>query len=131
MTGKAMSGAELRVITEYLGLDQAALAACFSVNPRTVRRWISGETPVPDGVRAKIETLEEYTASAVDGVVAELRDSHDPSLTVYDEDDPELGFIVASLAIERTVPARWLRMVIARVAREVPGVEIRYAGEVP
>lgn len=125
-----MNGAELRVITEYLGLDQSALADYLDVSARTVRRWIAGATPVPDGVRSEIETLENYTDAAVCGVVAELREACAPSVTVYGEDDPEWGDIAASLAIERPVPARWWRMVVARAVREVPGVAIRYAGEV-
>ena len=99
-------------------------------SPRTVWRWIGGDTPVPGSVAAEVETLEDYTARAVGRVVDELRSARDPGLAIYDEADPEWSDLVESLQFERPVPARWWRMVVARAVHEVPGVQIRSVRDV-
>lgn len=99
-------------------------------SPRTVWRWMGGDTPVPGSVAAEVETLEDYTARAVGRVVDELRSARDPGLAIYDEADPEWSDLVESLQFERPVPARWWRMVVARAVHEVPGVQIRSVRDV-
>lgn len=43
-----------------LGLSQAAAARLFWVNPRTGRRWASGEQPVPRAVEIAIRLMIHY-----------------------------------------------------------------------
>ena len=117
-----MSAAELRVVIEYLGIDQRLLAAIMGVDERTVRRWIAGTTPIPDGARLEVEAIEAATARAVGELVSALRDAADVGVIVHRTDQemwaerPEL----------RPYPARWWRMVVARAAHEIPGLEIDY-----
>lgn len=51
-----MGPEELRTIGERLwGYGwQSALARAFGVNPRTVRRWAAGDSPVPDDIAASL-----------------------------------------------------------------------------
>jgi DNA-binding transcriptional regulator YiaG len=49
-----MTPADLAAIIEKLGLTQAGLASLVGTkNPRTVRRWLDGTTPIP----AKVEII--------------------------------------------------------------------------
>ena len=46
----AMTPNDLRTALDDLGLTQAELAQLLDTNPRTVRRWESGATPIPGAV---------------------------------------------------------------------------------
>lgn len=46
----AMTPSDLRASLDHLGLTQAELAQLLDTNPRTVRRWESGATPIPGAV---------------------------------------------------------------------------------
>jgi DNA-binding transcriptional regulator YiaG len=52
-----MTADELRQIGERLFGEwgwQSALARRYGVNGRTVRRWVSGDSPVPDEIAAEL-----------------------------------------------------------------------------
>lgn len=116
-----MTAAELRVVREYLGLTIEWLCADLDVQGRTGRRWESGESPIPDGVRARIEEIEQQTAALVDEAIAACRDAREPEMLTYRSDadyrmhHPEAAW-----------PASWHRAVVGRVAQEVPGLVIDY-----
>lgn len=42
-----MTAPELRAALAVLELTQGGLARLVDVNPRTVRRWVAGDLPVP------------------------------------------------------------------------------------
>jgi DNA-binding transcriptional regulator YiaG len=42
-----MTPTEFRAALAEIGLSQAAFARWADVNPRTVRRWLSGKTAIP------------------------------------------------------------------------------------
>ncbi|MFL4491585.1 helix-turn-helix domain-containing protein [Streptomyces sp. VTCC 41912] len=119
-----MTDAEFKVVREYLGLTGDWLAEHLEVSPRTVRHWEAGKYAIPDGVRLALEDLEARTAAFIEGVVKQLMDMPDPKMITYRSDaeyraaHPEVPF-----------PASWHRAVVARVAQEVPGLAIAYAGE--
>lgn len=46
-----MTGAQFKKALAAAGLSQRAAAKKFGVNERTVRRWASGEDPVPQTVQ--------------------------------------------------------------------------------
>jgi len=115
-----MDPGELQVVREALGLTGEHLAAMLSVNPRTLRAWEAGREPIPYRVREQVEQVEEYTARAVDEVVAALRNARDPEVRVYRTDEdlhrerPDMAHL----------PARWWRHVVYRAVEQVPGVAI-------
>ncbi len=51
-----MTQDQLRAAIETLGTSQAALARLVGVNPRTMRRWIAGDSPIPRTAAILIRT---------------------------------------------------------------------------
>ncbi|MET8113763.1 DUF1870 family protein [Streptomyces prasinus] len=120
-----MTPAELRVVREFLGLTPEWLADHLHVSGRTVRHWEQGKYAIPDGVRLEIEDLERRTGEFVSGVIDALMDLPDPTVVTY-RDDVEYK----AARPDAEFPASWHRAVVARVAQEVPGLSIAFAGEV-
>jgi hypothetical protein len=52
---------------------QSELARDLDVADRTVRRWLAGETPIPDGVAINLIQLCLDRAEALDALIADLR----------------------------------------------------------
>lgn len=116
-----MTAAEFRVAREYLGLTLRWLAEHFKVNERTPPRWESGESPVPPGIAAGLELLEEVTAVHVTVAIDACNDMRDPALLTYRTDAEYHAHHP-----EQPWPASWHRAVVARVAHEVSGLAIDY-----
>lgn len=118
-----LTGAELRVWLDWLGLDPAEAGEVLGVRHDTVRRWMSGKETVPVRVGSELETIDAATADAVTELVHALEDAAEPAVVIYRSDEdlwaerPEL----------HPYGARWWRMVVARATAEVPGVEIEWA----
>lgn len=104
-----MTGIEFKARREYLGLDQDWIAARLGLtSERQVRRWESGDAPIPEGVRHELDQWEAATAAEVDAISAALDDP--PTLALPRDDD--------------AWPARWHRHVGIRVAQRVTGLAI-------
>lgn len=114
-----MTGAEFRVVREFLGLTTAWMAAHLGVAERTVHRWEGGAAAVPDGVRLQVEQWETDTARTVDLGIESLPEG--AGVLTYRTDADyrahEDGQWTAS----------WHRAVVARIAQKVPGLTITYA----
>lgn len=119
-----MTAAEFKVVREFLGLTGDWLAKHLGVSGRTVRHWEQGKYAIPDGVRLEIESLEARTGEFVAGIVGQLMDLPDPGVITY-RDDAEY----TAAHPDREFPASWHRAVVARVAQEVPGLAIAFAGD--
>ena len=115
-----MSGAELQTAREYLGLTIESLAGMLNVIPRTVRAWESGADPIPYRVPDEVAVIENYSAHAVDELVAALRADPDPFIVTYRRD----GDMHTARPDTAHLPARWWRHIVARAVHEVPGVRI-------
>lgn len=116
-----MTDAELRMVREFLGLTTRWLAEHFGVAERTVHRWESGDTPVPDDVREEMERLEAVTAATVTATIEALHDVRDVEIQTYRTDRDYRRHHP-----EQPWPASWHRAVVARVAQEVPGLVVTY-----
>lgn len=116
-----MTDAELRCTREHLGVTGDWLAGRLGVSPRSVRHWEAGTYPIPDGVRDEVEALEQEQAAFVTDVIGEVMAGDDTALIVYRDD-------VAFRAEHPGSPwsAGWHRAAMARVARTVPGLQLRY-----
>lgn len=120
-----MHAAQIRATREYLGLSLAEFAAILEVDERSVRRWEIGEQPIHGHNAEGIRKLVTITANSVRRHVIYLRSRVDPVLITYRSnedlwtDHPDF----------RPLPARWHRMLAARVAEHVPGLVITYRGE--
>lgn len=126
----AMTAAEFRCLTEYLGLDQRAVARVLGVEERTVRRWIAGTHTVPAGAAEDLLRIDRQTADFVEAVVSALQeDGPDadgvswvvtyPSDAAYRLHHPDLPW-----------PAAWHRAAMQRVAERVPWARLDFVGEV-
>lgn len=122
----AMTGAELRTAREQLGVTGDWLAEYMGEKPRTLRRWEQGLHRVPDKVRSYIEHLERRTADVVAQMADTLNRDREQPVTVvavyrtnaqFHAAHPDLSLFCAS----------WHRVVVARVAQQVPGLRMVYA----
>ncbi|MGP4114645.1 helix-turn-helix domain-containing protein [Streptomyces sp. 4N509B] len=127
-----MTPAEFKVVREFLGVSGDWLAAHLGVTGKTVRNWEAGKYEIPDGVRLKIEDLEQRTAEWIGQLVEKLLDMPEPTVVTY-RTDAEYGERAPDAESRPGVhfPAGWHRAVCARVAQEVPALSIVYASDVP
>jgi hypothetical protein len=117
-----MTAAELRCMREWLGLSCEWLAAHLGVEEQAVRHWEAGTSSIPDGVRLRVEQLEELTVQSVDTLVWMFADRSNPTVIVYPSDAE-----YHSAAPGAVMPASWHRMVVMRTANELPALSIVYA----
>lgn len=63
-----MTANQIRAALDHLGLTQVAAAGLFGVEARSVRRWVSGDSPVPDAVAVVLRLLiaEKITLADVE-----------------------------------------------------------------
>lgn len=108
-----MSAAEFRMAREAWGFTLETIAGLLGVDPRTVRRWESGASRVPEGVRVAVEALEKHLYGIVEELEGELRSAREVTLTIPDRD-------------EGGMPAACWRAIAYRVAEGVPGLYVTY-----
>ena len=118
-----ISGAELRVWLDWLGIDGEHIGRILGVRTDTVRRWVSGRDLIPLRVGDELQDVENATTATIAEVIATPGDMADPAVTVY-RTDAELW---AARPDVEPYPAKWWRMVVARATAEVPGVMIEWA----
>ncbi|MEU7631680.1 hypothetical protein AB0C34_17080 [Nocardia sp. NPDC049220] len=115
-----VTGAEFKVIRETLGLTTRWLADHLQRPERTVQRWDSGATPVPEWVREQMSQLQTLTAEHVRAGAAACT-GRAPRIWTYRTDTefrhhhPEVDW-----------PASWHRAVVARIAEQVPELVIDF-----
>lgn len=116
-----MTGAEFKVVREYLGLSTRWLSDRWGKPERTIQRYDVGESPIPDWVRESMEELSQLTAGFVSTAIDGCRDTAAPAMLTYRTDrdyrlhNPKAGW-----------SASWHRAVVARVAQEVPSLAIEF-----
>lgn len=126
-TGERISGAELRVWLDWLGLSQRTTAELLTVREDTLRRWLADREPIPIRVGEELEAIDAFTACAVGELITALQDARDPGVLIYRADN-DLWALRPDL---RPYDCRWWRMVVARATAEVPGVIIDYHSPTP
>lgn len=124
-----MPAAELRTVTEYLGISQVELARILGVNDRTVRSWLNGRDPIPEGIQATVAGWIDVASGVVSDLVMERKgESGDGVALVVYRSDQDFWDAKPQL---RPWPARWWRMVVARAADQLGRPTIRYPDESP
>jgi transcriptional regulator with XRE-family HTH domain len=117
-----MNAAQIRSIREYLGLSHAELGAVLEIDARSVRRWETGEQPIRDHNADGIRKIVDITAKFARRHVIYLRTHPQPTLITYRSDE-DLWDAHPTFA---PLPARWHRMLAARVAELVPNLVVTY-----
>jgi len=64
---------QIRAALDHLGLTQVAVAQLFGVEARSVRRWVSGDSPVPDAVAVVLRLVVAGKITLDDVEAAKLR----------------------------------------------------------
>ncbi|GAB36490.1 Aca2/YdiL-like domain-containing protein [Gordonia otitidis] len=120
-TAERMSGAELQMIREYLGLTGSDLAEMLRVRADTVRAWETGRDPVSFRARDEIADIARTTRATVDELVTRLKKTDSTrTVEIYRRDH---DFHTAHPEHDH-MPARWWRHVAARVTEQLPDVTI-------
>lgn len=120
-----MNAAEIRSVREHLGLSHTELAAVLDIDHRSVRRWEIETQTIDAGNAAELRRLAARTTETVTRHMIDLRNHPKPILITYRSDE-DMWDVHPKF---RPFPARWHRMIAARVAELVPGLTIVYRGD--
>lgn len=127
----AMTGAEMQTAREFLGLTRGWLADDLLINERRMMRMEADKERIPDAVVARLDEIAAQTKDHVSELIAKYRrlsKKHpDDDLFIRSwrtDEDYEAS------AEYRGFPAKWHRMVCARVCEAVQGLGVTYR-EVP
>lgn len=124
---RRMSGAELRGLTESLGLSVAFLAKRWNatrddaVSEGRVKNWMKGSHGLPPWVAADVWAIADDTEDKLDALIAVLRPGAE--LPTY-RSDAEYREHMDQAAI---YSASWHRMLCVRAAAEVDDVRLVWA----
>lgn len=121
-----MDSAELRALTEWMGLNVAALAMRWRCTEGSVKGWMKESRAVPaktaQAVREMVEETEEALDKLIDWTEDQIKTDGEAVLLTYRSDReyradrPDAPFNAA-----------WHRMLCARVAEHIDDVRISYA----
>lgn len=112
--------AELRCITEQLGLSVRFLAKRWDVDEGVVRNWMKDAHRIPAWVRADVDAMVNDTEARMDALLDELVAGD--ALPTYRSDTE----YYQELGQDTPYNSSWHRALVARVALEVD-VRITYA----
>ena len=119
----AMTGAEMQSTREFLGLSLGWLSRHMTMNERRMMRMETGQESIPDGLVTAIDEMSGEANELVSELIAKYRrqvkatPDEPVTVTTYRTDKD----------YESKYPARWHRMVCARVCQAVPGLVIVYS----
>lgn len=112
---EGISGLELRLTRETLGMSGDDLAAALSVNRRTIQRWERAEA-IPAWATFELDALVTETTTWVD-----ILTYHRPEARVFHD-----GWHVISTG--QALPASWWRTVVGRaLTGGNPGLAVHWA----
>jgi hypothetical protein len=116
-----MTGAELQTTLEFLGLTPDWLATELNIDKRGVARMMADQRAIRVEVTTLVDNMASVTKRTVDRMIAKYRrqvkDTTDDVILVltYRTDD-----LYRAADPDSEYPARWHRMVVARVCEAVP-----------
>lgn len=115
-----MTGGELWVARDGVGLDRADLARILDVTPAAIAGWEQSKSRVSQRVAETIRGIEAATDDAVVRLVAELRAMPDPQVLIYWKSDA----VPPGRAEAARLGFRWWRQVVYRARQQVPETRI-------
>lgn len=124
-----MTSAQFAATRDLLGLSAERLATELGVNPKTIWRMEHDKQAVLPEAAAGLREISQTAEAEVAGLVADLlaRPTDQRILVTYPDDYRPFQ----PWAALNVLSARYHRSLCARVALQVPGVQIYYAGTVP
>jgi hypothetical protein len=125
----AMTGAELQITRDYLGISREWLSNEMVMNERRMGRMEAGKEPIPQALVTKLDEMYAEAKDVVERQVATYRrkmkaTDADVVLRTYRTDSQyeQAGYPEAS----GKYPSQWHRMIVARVADAVPGLIVTH-----
>lgn len=125
----AMTGAEMQCTREFMGLTRDWLAEDLQIAPRNLMRMEADKLRIPDAVVSRLDEIATEAKRTTTDLVAQYRRKmrragadEDVFITTYKTDEA-----YAELPDWPGYPAKWHRMVCARVCEAVEGLIIAYA----
>lgn len=115
-----MSGIELMLAREAMGLTANWLARHLGKHPATMRKWESGMHAIPQWVSDEIRELEKATDYTVSVLRTELNKSWTPTITAYRTDEEYNSDTVTP----DQMPASWQRVIVRRLKNDIPKLVI-------
>lgn len=119
----AMTGAELQVMREFLGLSTSWLAQHMAMNERRMMRMEADQESVPDALMSVVDAIADETKAEVHDMIAQYRRKVKASA---EGDIVTIRTYRTDKEYNGKYPSRWHRMVCARVADGVPGLILVY-----
>lgn len=122
-----MNGARVRLLRQWLGLEERTLAPLLGVAEPRVRDYEHERRTIHPAVAQRLEALVQRADDEVDAVLASLEGQDEPRVVIY-RSNAELWAARPRL---RPMPVGWHRMVISRVVDAMPDVEVAYPPQEP
>lgn len=115
-----MTGAELRALTESLGLNVAWLSKRWRATESTIKNWMKGSHEIPEWVAGDVAKMVNETTDRLDALVEKLKPGDELATYRTDFEYHE------GAGEDAPFNAAWHRSLCARAADEVD-VRIDYA----
>jgi hypothetical protein len=115
MSEKLVTGSELKLTLQALGLTAPWFANRMSVTMRTVVRWFDSDV-VPVKAGAEMQRLQDMTLQTMKNMVRDAGDREPVTLSTYRTDEEFVQFYELSNQI---LPASWHRALTFRVVEHL------------
>lgn len=115
MTEKLVTGSELKLTLQALGLSAPWFANRMGVTMRTVVRWFDGDV-VPAKAADALQSLHDMTLQTMQNMVREAGDQGRVTLSTYRTDEEFVQFYEFG---NQTLPASWHRALTFRVVEHL------------
>lgn len=125
---RAMSGPQLRVVADSLGLTRRDVATVTGAHERSVSRWLEGVIVVPEAAARRLWGLQERAAREVRAQEKALGRRKSPVIRTF-RDDAVFAAAHAGDDELADVPASWHRMVAARLLEAFPDAPVVYVDD--
>jgi transcriptional regulator with XRE-family HTH domain len=121
-----MTGGEIRMARDALGMNPQQFGRAIGVNPRAVQNFELAKQPVPAGVMGDVQRVEQATRARIEALAAYLRENPDATVPLFSDDGPDRlpddvpeGY--QDIAI---YGAKWWRLVVAKATEDLPDAHV-------
>lgn len=124
MDNSVFTAAEFKALRTYLGFSIAEISRYLDVGPATARNWDRGRYNPPPGIGDEMRALADHTDQAVAYLVRHYETHPHEWPICVPMHSSEIADAFPNVELPHYVSLDWCRVVVARVARTVPGLGI-------
>lgn len=117
-----MKAARVRMLRQWLGMEDRMLAPLLGVNELSVRNYQRERTVMPDRVVVKLEALVARSDDLVEEILDSLEGVEQPRVLIFRSNEE----LWAAHPRMQPMPVGWHRMIISRVVDAMPEVEVDF-----